>query len=239
MDFENIIKLIDEGKTDEVKASLNEFRPTFEATVSELKAYEGKFSEAVQTRDKAKARLKEFGEAIGINSDELSADKVRELLTNAKKDDASKAEIDNLTKLLQSKEAEYTQKTTEFDSRYKNMVIENEIAKLGAGSDVVNDKALGLVIQALKDGATIEEGSIVYRDANGATLRNGAGRPLTISERMAEFKADEANAFLFKATSNGGGGSAGNNGGGGNNGKIPLDGDKQSRLNAITNKFLK
>ena len=52
MDFEKVVSLLDEGKIDDVKNVLNEFKPQFEKTVSDLTAYEGRFNEAVQTRDK-------------------------------------------------------------------------------------------------------------------------------------------------------------------------------------------
>ena len=216
MDFEKVVSLLDEGKIDDVKNVLNEFKPQFQKTVDDLKAYEGKFNEAVQTRDKAKGKLKDISGVFGIDSDELTTDKLKELIKTAKSDDASKAEIANLQKLLADKEAEYSDKLTQSESRFRDKLIEVEIAKLGAGNDVVNDRALQLVIESLKDGATIDNGNIVYRDANGTTIRNGSGQPLSISEKMAQFKADVNNSFLFKATSNGGGGTpTGGNGGNG------------------------
>lgn len=216
MDFEKVTALLDEGKIDDVKNVLNEFKPQFQKTVDDLKAYEGKFNEAVQTRDKAKGKLKEISGVFGIDSDELTTDKLKELIKTAKADDASKAEIANLQKLLADKEAEYSDKLTQSEARFRDKLIEVEIAKLGAGNDVVNDRALQLVIESLKDGATIDNGNIVYRDANGTTIRNGSGQPLSISEKMAQFKADVNNSFLFKATSNGGGGTpTGGNGGNG------------------------
>ena len=217
MDFEKVVSLLDEGKIDDVKNVLNEFKPQFQKTVDDLKAYEGKFNEAVQTRDKAKGKLKEISGVFGVDSDELTTDKLKELIKTAKGDDGSKAEIANLQKLLADKEAEYSDKLTQAESRFRDKLIEVEIAKLGAGNDVVNDRALQLVIESLKDGATIDNGNIVYRDANGTTIRNSnTGQPLSIAEKMAQFKADVNNSFLFKATSNGGGGTpTGGNGGNG------------------------
>ena len=218
MDFEKVVSLLDEGKIDDVKNVLNEFKPQFQKTVDDLKAYEGKFNEAVQTRDKAKGKLKEISGVFGVDSDELTTDKLKELIKTAKADDASKAEIANLQKLLADKEAEYSDKLTQSESRFRDKLIEVEIAKLGAGNDVVNDRALQIVINSLKDCATIDNGNIVYRDANGTTIRNGSGQPLSIAEKMAQFKADVNNSFLFKATSNGGGGTS-TSGNGGNGSK--------------------
>ena len=172
----------------------------------------------MQTRDKAKGKLKEISGVFGVDSDELTTDKLKELIKTAKADDASKAEIANLQKLLADKEAEYSDKLTQSESRFRDKLIEVEIAKLGAGNDVVNDRALQIVINSLKDCATIDNGNIVYRDANGTTIRNGSGQPLSIAEKMAQFKADVNNSFLFKATSNGGGGTS-TSGNGGNGSK--------------------
>ena len=233
MDFDKVTALLDEGKIEDVKTALSEFRPQFEKTVGDLKAYEGKFNEAVQTRDKAKGKLKEISGVFGIDSDELTTDKLKELIKTAKADDASKAEIANLQKLLADKEAEFSDKLTQSESRFRDKLIEVEIAKLGAGNDVVNDRALKLIIESLKDGATIDNGEIVYRDSSGVTLRNGSGQPLSISEKMAQFKADANNSFLFKPTTQGGGGS--HNGGNGGSGSQ----NRSKMTHAEKGKFIK
>ena len=40
MDFDKVTALLDEGKIDDVKTALNEFRPQFEKTVGDLKSFE-------------------------------------------------------------------------------------------------------------------------------------------------------------------------------------------------------
>lgn len=237
MDFDKLIASLEAGNVDEAKTIAGQLKPQFETTVSELRGFEGKFNEAVQTRDKAKTRIRELSDVLGIGVDDLSADKVKELLKSGKNDETLKAEIANLQKLITDKDNEYTTKLSESDNRFKNKLIEMEIAKIGASSDVVNDKALEILIEAVKNGATLEDGNIVYKDANGATLRNSAGRPLSIAERMAEFKADVNNSFLFKATSNGGGGTPPNGNGGNNSKTVKVDDDKQARINAINAKY--
>jgi len=236
MDFDTLLANIEAGKIDDVKTALTEFKPQFEKTVSDLKSFESKFNDAVQTRDKAKQRLNEVAGVFGVGSDELTTDKLKEMIKTAKSDDASKAEIDNLTKLLQQKEGEFTQQLTDYESKFRDKMIEVEIAKLGANIDVVNDKALSLVIDSLKDGATLDNGTIVYKDASGATVRNASGQPMTIAERMAQFKSDANNSFLFKPTSTSGGGSTTSTGTS-TSGNISLDGDKASRMEAISRKY--
>lgn len=225
MDFENVLSLLNEGKTDEVKSALESFKPEFEKTVGDLKSFESRFVEAKDGRDKVKGRLKELSEALGVSVDDLNAERVKELVKGGKGDDVSKAEIENLTKLLQAKNDEFTTQLSKAESRYRDKVIEGDIAKLGLNANVVNDKALGLVIQALKEGATIEGDVIVYKEADGSISRNNVGQPITIAQKMAQFQNDPANAFLFKATSGGGGGSTGV-GSGGQGGNRSLAGAK-------------
>lgn len=234
MDFQNILSLLNDGKIDEVKTAIETFQPEFEKTVGDLKSYESRFLEAKDGRDKVKGRLKELSEAMGVSVDELNAERVKELLNSRKGDDASKAEIENLMNLIQQKEVEFTTKLNESEGRFRDKLIETDIAKLGLNANVVNDKALNLVISALKDGATIEEGRIVYKDEKGVIVRGGSGQPITIAEKMAQFQSDPANAFLFKATTGGGGGPTGGSGnGGGGDRKLSTATSKTDRLAII------
>lgn len=237
MDFENVLTMLNDGKIDEVKSAIESFKPEFEKTIGDLKTYESRFNEAKEGRDKVKGRLKELSEVFGVNVDELNAERIKELMKSGKGDDASKAEIENLTKLLKAKDDEITEKLSEAETRFRDKVIETEIAKIGLTSNVVNEKALGLVIQALKDGATIEDGEIIYRGSDGAILRNGNGRPFTVSEKMAQFQSDPANAFLFKATTGGGGGSQSGNGSGGGNKSLLGAKTKEERMAIIQSRI--
>ena len=217
MDFDKVTALLDEGKIDDVKTALNEFKPQFEKTVGDLKAYEGKFNEAVQTRDKAKGKLKEISGVFGIDSDELTTDKLKELIKTAKADDASKAEIENLTKLIAQKENEFSEKIANQEARFKEKIIETEIAKSGLLSVIGDDKetieiAMGLV----KKGSILDEkGAVSFLGEDGLIQRNGTGQPLTISDRVNEFLNSGIGRRLRNATSNGGGGSQSSNGGSG------------------------
>lgn len=212
MDFGTLITALESGDIDKAKEIATSLKPTFDNTVNELKSFESKFNEAKDGRDKLKTRIKELSEATGLSAEDFVPDKLKELMKSGKNDETLKAEIANLSQMLQSKETEFNGKLNDAETRFTSTLIESEIAKLGAGSNVVNDKALGLVISALKAGAAMEDGKIVYKDANGLTLRNSSGGALSISEKMAEFSADASNAFLFKPTNQGGGGATQNQG---------------------------
>lgn len=215
MDFEKLISLIDAGEQDKAKEYVNTIKTQFSNNLTELQAYESKFNEAKDGRDKTKAKLKEIVDALGIDPESATADAVKELLKKGKSDDTSKAEIDNLAKMLKAKDDELISVKTNYESQLRDKIIENEIAKISLDSDVVNDRALKLVIDSLKDGALIEDGHIVYRNKESNTImRDSSGNPLSIAAKMNEFKSDPNNAFLFKATTQQGGGTQQSSSGG-------------------------
>lgn len=208
MDFTQLIANLKAGDTEKALEIAEALAPEYEKTVSDLSSYESKFTDAVGTRDKAKAKVRAIVEALGLSEDEATPEKVKEVLKASRNDDAHKADIENLQKLIEQKDEEYAKALAEKDAQFSDKMLEIEIAKLGLTADVVNDKALTMVIDSLKAGAVLENGEIVYKDGD-AIARNSAGRPITVAEKMEQFKADASNAFLFKATAEGGGGSKG------------------------------
>lgn len=209
MDFGKILALLAEGKVDEAIALIKAGETDYKKTVDDLKDYEGKFKDAVETRDSAKAKVKSIVEALGLTVEDATPEKVKEALkANSKSDDSSKEEIGKLEKIIEELNTNHNTALAEKDKKFTDILIEKEIAKHGVGADVVNEKALGLLVASLKEGATLNEaGEVVYLDGN-TTARNASGRPLSVKERMEEFRADDSNAFLFKSTSQGGGGSS-------------------------------
>lgn len=207
MDFSKILALLAEGKIDEAIALLKAGETDYQKTVDDLKDYEGKFNDAKDSRDKMKANVKAIAEALGLSEDEATPEKVKEALkTNRKSDDSSKEEIEKLERIIEDLNTNHATALAEKDKKFTDILIEKEIAKHGAGVDVVNEKALNLLVSSLKEGASLNEaGEVVYLDGN-TTARNANGRPTTVKERIDEFKADDSNAFLFKSTNQGGGG---------------------------------
>lgn len=213
MDFTTLLASLEAGDTDKATEIAKKLQPAYEQTVKDLKDYEEKFSGSISSRDKAKAKLREVAEALGLPEDNLSTETVKELIKVGKDGDKYKADVDNLTELLAQKDAEYKTSLEEKDRKYSDMLVENEIAKLGLTSDVVdNPRIRALVIDHLKEGAVIEDGVVVYKDGD-VTVRDGSGRPVSVAERMEAFKADAENVDFFKPTIDGGGGPKGNTGG--------------------------
>ena len=207
MDFKALIASIKAGNIEEATAIAEALEPKFEASITELKEFDGKLTEAVSTRDKAKEKIKTLAGAIGITAEDLTPEKLKELTkANKNGDETHKAEIDNLTKLLEEKDALHKSSLEEKDNLFKDKLIEIEIAKISKTLGVAGGGALANFIDKVKNGATLEDGEIVFKESDGSIKRDGAGRPIGVVQRAEAIKADADNYYLFDPTNTGGGG---------------------------------
>lgn len=212
MDFTTLIQQLEAGNTDEALQTAKALKPKFDKTVQDLNNAETKFTDAVTSRDKAKTKYKSLTDALGLSDEDATPEAVKDLINKGKTDETLKAEVDDLKRLLKENEDNHGQALAEKDKAFTDKLLEMDISKVGLTANVVNDKALEMVVGSLKSGATLENGEIVYKDQNGVIVKDATGQPITVGQKLEQFKADESNAFLFKATTNGGGGSH-NNGG--------------------------
>jgi len=216
MDFKELFTQLEAGSTEEALVTAKALESSFTTTSQNLQDMEGKFNQSVTTRDKAKSKLSTIASALGLEADNLTSESVSELIKKGKNDDTYTAEIKSLKDKIGEMNKSYTGQLDEANKKFTSKMIENEIAKIGLSSNVVNSRALGTVVDSLKNGASINEsGVIVYLDKNGATQLGTTGQPKTVADQMASFQGDADNAYLFKATSSGGGGPSQSQGGGG------------------------
>jgi len=216
MSFETLLTQIEGGNIQEALATAKGLETDFNSTTgnlatatTNLQAMEGRFNGSIGDRDKAKAKLTHLASTLGLGIEDMTDENVSKLIKNGKTDETLKAEITSLQTKITDINSGYEKKLDEANQKFTSKMIENEIAKVGLTSNVVNNRALETVIKSLKDNATINEsGVIVYLDGNGATQLNSTGQPLGVADRMAAFQNDADNAYLFKATSSGGGGSS-------------------------------
>jgi hypothetical protein len=170
----------------------------FNANIAEIGKLETKASEAIETRDAVRAKVKEL-----TGADELTAETIALLKAkNPKSDEKLQAEIERLAKQLETATSEYEGKLGDADARYQSAIIDRELTKLGAGTGVI-DGALEDVVHYLKAGATIDGENIVYM-RDGVQERGANGRPMTISDKLEALR--ESKPFYFKAQGQGGSG---------------------------------
>jgi len=209
MSFELLLQQMESGDVDSAKATAEALQGNFTETAKNLQTMEGRFNDSVTKREKYKSNLTTVATALGMGVEDMTSESVSELIKKGKNDDTYTAEITSLKDKIDEMNTSYTGQLDEANKKFTSKMIENEIAKIGLSSNVVNSRALGTVIDSLKNGASINEsGVIVYLDGNGATQLGTTGQPETVADRMASFQGDADNAYLFKATSNGGGGSS-------------------------------
>lgn len=218
MSFKELLAALESKDFDKAKDIATSLETDFNANVSEINKLEGKATEAIQTRDKSKARIRELATTLNLDVEDLTSEKIKEILESSNKGGNSnediaaletkyKTQIDDLSKKFENTENEYKTKLADADKRYNDTLIDRELLKQGVGANVVNEKALSVITEMLKENAVIEDGNIIYRDKDGLNIRNDKGQPLTIAGKLEALQADESNAFLFKSTTQQGGGS--------------------------------
>ena len=124
---------------------------------------------------------------------------------NGKGDEAITAELENVKSLLANAENEKNGITSDYESKIQKMALDNEIAQSGVGASFANDSMYKLGLNLIKDGATYENGSIVYKNSDGTTAYNGSN-PMGIKDKIESLKSDANYAGLFKPETNNGGG---------------------------------
>lgn len=230
MTFEELLELIKADKKEDAVTAITTLKGEFDTKVKEITIWEGKFNEAKTGRDKAKARLKEVNDTLGIG-DDTTIEYVKKLVEKGKTDDTLKKEVENLQTILKTKEGEYVKTLSDKESQFKQKQVEWEISKAGV-ADAVNGVALNLVVSKAQEGASLEDGHIVYKNSDGTLKRNSKGDQLTPKDVIEALKADKEYSILFKSTAQGGGG-ANSGGGGGYQGKSLADAKTKEEKKAI------
>lgn len=201
------------GEKDAAMEIAKSLEADFASNIAEIQKLETQKTEAIESRDKAKSKLRDVAGKFGVDAGELTADKIDELI-GGKKDTSGieakyKAEFEAMATKLEQTESSYK-------SKLQSAIIDKELLQFGTQSNVAQGKALNMLTNLLKDGASIEDGGIVYRDGE-ALIRNDKGRPMSIKDKFESIKSSGEYDFLFAPSVKEGGGKppnvGGNNGG--------------------------
>ena len=212
-------------KTLEVNATSN---------VDRINTLERQVTDVTATRDNFKKGNTLVKSLLGletVNEDSLNGALAK--LKGNKGDETLTAEITNLKDLLAKSTDENKSLVTGYEGKISTMALDNEIANSGVGANVLNEAMFGIVTGLIKQGASYDNGKIVYKIEDGSTVYGADKQPLTLSGRMESLKNDANYAGLFKPVGNSGGGAPIGKGPTGGDGKADFGGDKNSRQNAI------
>ena len=195
MDLEKVKALLsDNSEAQQFVSSLAEKAENSTQLTEKVNSLELKANEAITSRQQLKELIKN---TTGLS--EVSEDALKGLFNNKSKgDDKSIAEINNLKKLLEEASNESKNTVQTYEQKLQKLALDNALANAGLGANVANEAMYGIVAQLVKDGATYENDSIVYKNADGTTKYGNNGKPMTINDRVAELKSDTNYAGLFK-----------------------------------------
>ena len=169
---------------------------------------------------------------LGI--DQLNEDTLKEALGNKKPvDDKLKAELDNLKGLLDKVNSEKDSLVSEYEGKIQNMALTNNLRDLGIGQLASSPLTEKMLIDSLKNGASLDGDNIVYKKEDGTTAYSSNNTPLTPQQKLEEMKSNPDYAPLFKADVISGGGKSPQGGENNSTPKANLGGNKQDRIAAI------
>jgi hypothetical protein len=200
---------------DAALAELGNVEAAYNKVAGEITVIEGKLTDAITKRDKYKGFAKSVKDQLGIEEgEELSSETLSSkisVLTSSKdatiqeKERLFKLEMTKLEDVIKQKDEAIVNVSNDANTKALNTAIELELYKTTAGISAVNERAHAMIIQELKSGATIEDGVIVFKNADGTTNRTN-GIPTTLAGKLEAIKTSEDMSFLFKASVNSGSG---------------------------------
>ena len=206
MNYEQLLALI--GDNAEAKTFIESIQATSTANIDKINTLERQSGEFKGSLDKFKQGNTLVKSLLGLET--INEDTLNEALgklKGGKGDEASLAEIANLKDLLQKSTDSNTTLTTDYNGKLQTMALDNEIANSGFGTQVANEAMFGIVKGLVKQGATYEDGKIVYKNEDGSTAYGSNNQPMGIADKMNALKSDVNYAGLFKPDANGGSGS--------------------------------
>ena len=213
MNYEQLLALI--GDNAEAKTFIASIQQTSKDNTDKINTLERKAGEFKTSLDKFKLGNTLIKTSLGI--DTLNEETLNEALSNlkgGKGDEKLTAEIANLKTLLETANSDKTTQSNEYESKLQTMALDNAISNSSVGANVANEAMFGIVKNLIKDGATYENGEIVYKNSDGTTAFSGSGKPMNINDKISALKSDANYAGLFKPDANGGSGTPPQNNGG-------------------------
>ena len=171
-----------------------------------------KLNTAIGTRDKAKNENTLFRSKFNVDSSQEINDEFLETI-GAKKDvDVKKIEDNYMAKFQEQATVNDTQ-VNALNQKMKTMAMDMAIRQASEGQGVTDNPILAKAFrEELHAGAVEKDGSIVYMGDNDLPVLVN-GKPMTVSDKIANMKGDDTfDVFFGKTVSSGTGGSGGGSG---------------------------
>jgi len=211
--FEQLRALV--GDNAEAIKLIDQAESTSTANVQKINELETTVTAVKQTRDQYKGGNALVKSVLGIDAvnEDTIAEALKKFKGTGKGDEASKAEIENLKKLLKEAEDERENLTQGYEDKIQSMTLEKAIAGSGIAGAAANEEMFEILTGLVKAGASIEGGKVVYKNEDGSTVYGEDKQPLDIKGKVEKLKANPAYAGMFKVDIKPGGGTPPQGGG--------------------------
>lgn len=206
MNLEQLLKLIEDGKTEELKSGLAGILAKIEALSGDISKIEDENLKLKKENEQLVVLTAGISSSLGIKDGELTVDAIKAKITG--KDDYKK-DLEELEKTIASIKAENEAKLVQKDAELFERKLDLELLKQGTSIKAVSNVALDVILKELKSGLTVDEkGVFVYKDSTGKTLRKD-GVTLTINDKLEDLKANKDYGCFFVSEAQSGSGFAG------------------------------
>lgn len=209
--YDKIIELA--GSDSEMVAFLKAEQENSNNNVARIQTLEKTNSgllDEVKTFKQGNTLIKESLGLEQVNSDSIS--EALGKLKNAKGDDKLVNEINNLKGLLESANSEKESIVNDYESKISNNALTNSLRDLGVDALGINPMASKMMLDYLKEGATLDGDNIVYKK-DGVTEYSGTN-VLTPKDKLEAMKSDDNWKAFIKGDVNSGTGGRESTGGG-------------------------
>lgn len=217
-----LLKLVAEGKSEEAQALADKISAKVADLDKEVTKQESMKLDAIKSRDEIKTKLKGVASELGIDDVENvkdAIDKIKSQKGKAADDSVLQKEIDALKEELQTATAERTQSEQAYKQQLLSVALEKDIATI-LPKHKAKAGATQYITNAIKERAVYEDGKVVFKNADGTTVRS-EGRDATLDDIVKQMQAAEkqANESMFFDIS------VEKSGAGSNQGGKPVEGD--------------
>ena len=203
MTLEELLKLIKDGKENEIVSKFKEISDKNVALANEVSKLEDENIKTSGVKSTFESKLNEISTSLGVKADELTAELLKSKING---NDDYKKDLSELETTLANIKKENDNLIALKDKEIFDKTLDLELLKTGSKIKTVSNVALDVVLRELKKGLTKDDkGSLIYKDENGKTIRKD-GVMLTISDKLKQLKEnDEYKCFFVSEQQSGSG----------------------------------
>jgi hypothetical protein len=193
-----LLELVEESKKAEAQKLVDAVKTFIGGLDTKINDNERLKNDAITSRDKIKAQLKDIGTKLGIDIDTDNVVEAIEAIKKNKGVDKSEAliiaqkEIDGLKNEVTDLNTKLKDADANTSKQMLAMTLKTDIAKVLPDFKA---KANGItyITEAVEKQATFEDGKVVFKNEDGTTLRI-AGKDATVADVIKQMKDKEVEA---------------------------------------------